>query len=66
MFTDVTHDYNSNKEKREIIKWFEQNIGTEYEVNERDEEGQGHIVFYEVSPEDLKKLVRFLKNKKYI
>jgi len=57
---DVEHDFCTLYEKNKIVRWFDKEIGTEYEVN-IDSDNTGSIVFFDMNYIDFKKLMKFIK-----
>jgi len=60
-----TFDELTQEQVDEITKWFDKNIGTEYEVNPSasGEENEFYIVFFDLEGDEWKKLEDFLDNK---
>lgn len=62
---NVEHDFKTLSEKRSILKWFDAEIGTEYECD-TDTDGSGTIVFFELEPGEYQRLMGYLIQKGYI
>ena len=65
---DIEHNFKTTGERDTIIKWFEREIGSEYDVIMEDDGNRGSIVFYELAdfPDDMEKLFEFLRRMGYI
>ncbi|NPA64478.1 MAG: hypothetical protein GXO16_05845 [Epsilonproteobacteria bacterium] len=56
-------DLMTREEMAEFVRWFDENIGTEREVNE-DEPGRFYVVVFELTPAEEKKVLKFLEELK--
>ena len=61
----VEHDFDSRSELRKILNWFDQVIGTEYDVT-LCEDGSGSVVFFCLEPDEFDLLMTFLRSNKFV
>ena len=61
----IEHDFENWDEARDITRWFDKHIGTEYEVDQSDD-GTGSITFFDVEYSEYLELMKFLKKRGYV
>jgi len=44
-----------------LTRWFDKEIGTEYEINTCEEFGKYYVVFFEVYPSEFKKMEKWFE-----